>query len=161
MPKPEGFFNKIKWILWFYIIYPVFPTIRDNLVKVGILRHSYRQEWHIGWLAPEKNPTEFLEYLKNQGFSNHFIAWIDLDETHSLRKLDGFKYQYHLRLFKDNEIRGHYEKTPEAYPLKHFNEDTFEPRLHDFKNVLGDWVVYDNTLSHNIPATSLGVPYSG
>ena len=141
MTKPQGFRDSAKWYLWHYIVTPVFPKIRNTLVKLRIVKHAYRQNWHIGWLAPGRSLEAFKDYLHTQGFGNHFIAWVDSDEVLSFRKLDGFSYQYHLRVFKDNEIRGHYEKTPEAHPIQHFNEDTFEPRTEAFKKWLGDWVV--------------------
>ncbi len=171
MQKPTGFINITKWFVWRHIVQPVFPWTRDTLIKLHILHHAYRQNWHIGWITPGKSITEFTEYLKTKGFSNHFIAWIDPDEVVSLRIVDNFNYQYHLRVFKDKEVRGHYEKTPEAHPIKHFNEDTFEPRTEQFKAWLGDWIVSDesskfipshlelfettgNTNSQSAPATS-------
>lgn len=70
-----------------------------------------------------------------------FIAWVDKDEAISTRKLDGFDFQYHLRVFKDGEVRGHYEKTPERHPIDHFLDRGMEPRRKEFLEILGDWIV--------------------
>lgn len=39
-----------------------------------------------------------------------------------MRKLAGVEYQYHVRLFKDSEVRGHYEFAAETNPIKHLRE---------------------------------------
>ena len=83
---------------------------------------------------------DFLQYLIDNGWWNHFIAWTDEDQIISLRRLESFTWQYHLRIFRDGEVRGHYEYTPEAHPKWHLQEVGMEPRSEDFKKFLGDWV---------------------
>jgi hypothetical protein len=105
------------------------------------LRHDFRQNFVLGTVAPGKNMEDFIQYLHGQGYFNHFIAWEDPDQLISLRKLVGFEWQYHLRVFKDGEVRGHYEYTPEAHPRLHLKEIGFEERREVFLGLLGDWVV--------------------
>jgi len=79
--------------------------------------------------------------LLNKVLGNHFIAWKDTDEVVSLRRTVGFHYQYHVRIFKDGEVRCHYEFTPEYRPLQHLIQVGFEDRTPEFKNIVQDWVV--------------------
>lgn len=85
------------------------------------------------------------------GFGNHFVAWQDNGQVLSWRKLKNFDYQYHIRVFKDGEIRGHYEYTPESKPLDHFIEIGEMPRLKDFKKFLSGYMVKRKTISHLKP----------
>ncbi len=112
--------QKIKRGFWSFFLYPIFPYVEHFFV---FIHKRTRQRFHIGWLSPETTLEAMKEHLsKKYGFGNHFIAWEDPGQILSWRKLDGFEYQFHLRVFADGEIRGHYEKTPEASPLKHFFE---------------------------------------
>lgn len=112
--------QKIKRGFWSFFLYPIFPYVEHLFV---FIHKRTRQRFHVGWLAPETTLEAMKEHLsKKYGFGNHFIAWEDQGQVLSWRKLDGFDYQFHLRVFADGEIRGHYEKTPEASPLNHFLE---------------------------------------
>ena len=162
-----GFLNRIKDILWRNIITPIFPSVRDLLITFHILHHEGRQPWHLGWLHPERRIEHFVAYLATQGFYNHFVAWVDDDQVFSLRRKDGFEFQYQLRIFNDGEVCGHYEKTPEASPIGHFSEEFFKPRTEDFLKWLGDWIVdtpsnqETKTISQIAPATSREFPTNG
>ena len=101
--------------------------------------HKFRQKYIIGFLKKGKTPEEFTKHLKNKGYSKAYMAWKDLGEVLSLRKIIRKNFQYHIRLFEDGEIRGHYEYTAEANPLGHFYEvvftdpkDYFEHLLHGY-----------------------------
>lgn len=129
---PRERFNQA---VWSYIIYPVFPWFERNL---NFLHKIKRQPYHLGWIAPGKTIDDLKNHLsKEWGFGNHFVAWTDSDEVLSWRKLDGFRYQFHVRVFKDGEIRAHYELTPEAAPVLHFRAVGQEPRAEDFMKFLG------------------------
>ena len=140
LPYPEGFWDRIKYFLW-KIITPCHPYGRDALLKLHIIHHEGRQDYVIGRMAPGVKLEDFLRYLHTQGFSNHFIAWEDDGQVVSLRKLVNFKWQYHLRIFGDGEVRGHYERTPEGHPIWHLKEIGREERRKDFLRFIGDWVV--------------------
>jgi hypothetical protein len=163
MPFTEELRNKI----WKFIT-PIFPYLRGGLLKLRIIRHPGRQKYHLGWLTPGRTVEGLVAHLKPFGFSNHFIAWIDTDEALGLRKRVDFKYQYHLRIFKDGEIRGHYELTPESHPIDHFYDVGTEPRFEDFYAWLGDWIVREKPgiesgkiMSHSAPAALRGEPTKG
>ncbi|HVN26399.1 MAG TPA: hypothetical protein VMT99_01980 [Candidatus Paceibacterota bacterium] len=142
LPYPEGLTRKIKYFLWKYIISDGFEWGRDFLLKTGFIRHGVsRQEFVIGKLAPDVKVADFVKYLEGQQFGNHFVAWIDDEQIISVRRLDGFEKQYHLRVFKDREVRGHYEWTPECHPKWHLQEYQMEDRRDDFMRFVGDWVV--------------------
>lgn len=104
-----------------------------------------RQPYHIGWLAPNKSLADLKRHLSSKwGFGNHFVAWEDTDQILSWRKLDSFDEQYHIRVFNDGEIRGHFEFTPESAPLKHFFAYHYEfmPKRHDFLHYLDGYIVF-------------------
>ena len=143
------FFDKIKQKIWRFI-YNFFPTLQKTLLGSGIIHHeSGRQKYHLGWLAPGKTLEGLKLHLHSEwGFGNHFVAWKDQGQVLSWRKLTDFKDQYHLRVFEDGEIRGHFEFTPEAHPLAHFEEKGEKNTKDDFLKFLGDFVVQDKYVSH-------------
>jgi hypothetical protein len=140
LPYPAGIWNRTKYYFW-KTISPGYLFGRDMLLKFNLIHHEGRQDYRIGKLAPGKDIEKFLKHLAARGFANHFIAWKDDGEIASLRHLQGFAWQYHLRIFKDGEVRGHYEYTPEAHPSLHFREVGMAARKNDFLNFCGDWVI--------------------
>ena len=141
VPYPDSFLDKAKYYAWKWIISDGFEWGRDLLLKFGFIRHEGRQDFALGHLASGVKLDDFLNYVSSQQFGNHFVAWIDEDQVMSLRRLDGFKRQYHLRVFNDGEVRGHYEWTPEAHPKWHLQEVDMQERREDFLRFLGDWIV--------------------
>lgn len=143
------FWQKIKKNIWKKFYY-VFPWMQKHLLRWHLVWHEKgRQPYHIGWLAPGKTLQDLENHLHNEwGFGNHFVAWEDNGQVLSWRKLESFEKQYHLRVFKDGEIRGHYEDTPEDKPLDHFVEIGEESRIEDFKKFLGHYAVYTKHISH-------------
>lgn len=130
-------FDHLKQIVW-RMLYPVFPLLKFSLSVF----HAGRQRYHLGWLAPGKSLEDLKAHLAKQGFGNHFVAWDDSGQVLSWRKFDGFDWQYHLRVFDDGEIRGHYEKTPESAPIDHFSETGEEPRTPEFLAFFGDLITH-------------------
>jgi hypothetical protein len=141
-------FDKIKQRVW-RSVYRFFPTLQRVFLKWGIIWHEEgRQRYHIGWLSPGRTLKELKVYLHTKwGFGNHFIAWPDESQVLSWRKLEGFEGQYHLRVFSDGEIRGHFELTPEAHPIEHFEEKGEEDRRGEFLRFLGDYAVEKKHIS--------------
>ena len=129
----------LRQILW-YPIKPVFPLLRNIFVRVGLVTppDNGRHRFPFGFLKDGFSATEFRVLLKGRGFYIQPMAFIDPDQKLSLRKLDQENphFQYHLRLYEDGEIRGHYEKTPEDHPLDHLREIGFEPKHPDFLKML-------------------------
>ena len=139
LPYPAGAWNRIKWVFW-RAISPGYLFGMHTLLKLRLIHHEGRQNFVLGKIAEGRTLDDFLAYLYTQGFANHFIAWKDDDQIVSLRRLESFEWQYHLRIFKDGEVRGHYEYTPECHPRLHSKEIGFEERRGDFLNFLGDWI---------------------
>ncbi|KKR70709.1 MAG: hypothetical protein UU13_C0002G0054 [Candidatus Nomurabacteria bacterium GW2011_GWB1_40_7] len=135
-------FDKVKQKIWSFV-YGFFLPARKFLFRMGIIWHKKgRQRYHLGWLAPGKTLEGLKKHLHdNWGFGNHFVAWVDEDQVLSWRKLTDFRNQYHLRVFKDGEIRGHFEITPEAHPVDHFEEKGEIDKQEDFLKFLGDFAV--------------------
>ena len=144
-----SFFDRVKQKTW-DLIYRVFLPARTALFKTGIIWHKKgRQRYHIGWLAPGKTLVRLKKHLHDKwGFGNHFIAWVDEEQVLSWRKLTDFEDQYHLRVYEDGEIRGHYELTPEAHPLEHVEEKGEMDKTPDFLKFLGDFVTQKKHISH-------------
>jgi hypothetical protein len=140
LPYPSGIYNQSKYVFW-RLIYPFHNVGRDALLDFKIIHHHGRQNFVLGRIAPGRTIEGFLSYLEGQEFGNHFIAWRDDQEVVSVRRLVNFERQYHLRIFRDGEVRGHYEYTPECHPRWHLKEIGQEARTEDFLNFLGDWVV--------------------
>ncbi len=132
-----NFLDKIKQKIW-HFIYKFFPTVQKLFLR---FHEKGRQRYHIGWLAKGKTLAELKHHLHiNYGFGNHFVAWPDEGQVLSWRKIKDFNHQYHLRVFSDGEIRGHFEYTPEGHPIEHFDEkdETFHKK--EFLRFLGEFV---------------------
>ena len=139
--------DKFKQKVW-RKIYPHFTAMQKFFLKMGF-HNKGRQKYHIGWLAPGKDLGELKRYLHEKwGFGNHFVAWTDDDQVLSWRKLADFQDQYHLRVYKDGEICGHFEYTPEAHPVEHFVEVGEVDKKEDFIKFLGEYVVEKKYISH-------------
>jgi hypothetical protein len=126
---------------------PVHPLVRTVAVRAGLSSEYFvrsertgRQPFLIGHIAPGASVEDFVEHLVSQGFGNHFIAWLDQGEVASLRLVENFVYQYHVRIFEDGEVRGHYEFTPECHPIKHLRARGQEHRLEAFRAFFGNFV---------------------
>ncbi len=143
------FWDKIKQKIW-RGIYRFFPTLQKWLLKEHLIWHQdKKQRYHIGWLAPGKTLEGLKRHLHTKwGFGNHFVAWTDENQVLSWRKLADFNDQYHLRVFANGEIRGHYELTPEAHPLDHFMERGEIEKKADFLKFLGEFCVQKKHISH-------------
>ena len=140
MTEKLSLIDRAKAVAW-HCISPVFPQTRDALLRLGILKHGIRQPFVLGKLAAGRTVEGLASHVAQYGFGNHFVAWVDSDEVLGLRKRDNFHRQYHLRVFKDGEIRGHYEWTPESAPYKHLLDIGMEPRREEFRRFLGDWLI--------------------
>jgi hypothetical protein len=129
--------QKIKQMLW-RGLYPVWPFLSRTF---GFLHKPGRQKYHLGWLASGYNLNDLKKHLSEKwNFGNHFVAWNDEGQVLSWRHLESFDRQYHIRVFSDGEICGHYEYTPESSPIRHFKEIGEEERREKFLEFLGDYV---------------------
>ncbi len=143
------FLDKMKQRVW-RVIYRVFPMMQRVLLNLHIVWHKKgRQPYHVGWLSLGKTLPELKKHLHlHWDFGNHFVAWIDDGQVLSWRKLVDFRHQYHVRVFADGEIRGHFEFTPEAHPIKHFIEEGEKECKEEFLRFLGEFVTTQQTISH-------------
>lgn len=131
--------ERIEQGIWF-VFTPFFIFIRKLLLALRLIRHHERQRYLLGRLAPGRTSEEFHRHLYGLGFRIAFIAWVDRGEILNVRKRDGSRHQYHIRLFGDGEVRGHYEKTPERHPFHHFRDIGMEPRREEFTRMLEGWI---------------------
>jgi hypothetical protein len=144
-----NFFDRLKYRTW-HFIYKFFLPVQRTLLKLGIINHAGgRQKYHIGWLQKGKTLVGLKKHLHEKwGFGNHFIAWKDKNQVLSWRKLADFQDQYHLRVYSDGEIRGHFEFTPEEHPFEHLEEKGEKEAQKDFLKFLGDFVTEKKYISH-------------
>ena len=132
--------QRIQQKVW-NALYPIFPLIERPFLP---FHQKQRQKYHLGWLHPSKSLANLKNHLNTRwGFGNHFVAWEDSNQILSWRKLTSFDEQYHLRVYNDGEIRGHYEHTPESAPLKHFFEKDETARRADFERFLEGYLVHE------------------
>jgi len=140
MVYPTALTDRIKYAFW-RIYTPYHSWVRDTATKARIVRHEGRQDFLFGVIAPHLTVQEFVMSLIEKGFGNHFVAWKDDGELVSLRYVKDFAFQYHLRIFVDREVRGHYEYTPEYRPVAHIREVGMLERKEDFLIFLQDQIV--------------------
>ena len=137
---PDSLSHKVKYFFWkFYT--PYHASVRDTATSLRVVRHSGRQEFLLGHVHPELSFQAIAEHLISHGFGAHSVAWVDDGEILSLRRVLDFEYQYHIRLFEDGEVRGHFEYTPESYPIRHINEEGLEAKTDFFIEILGEKII--------------------
>lgn len=127
----------------FFFIKPIWPLLRVVAIKIKIIDDiKERQRFEIGFLKDGFNIKEVEKHLASLGFFKEKMAFKDPDEILGMRKLDeeNKTFQYHLRIYRDGEVRGHYEKTPEDFPIDHFKEIGFEDRKEYFLSALEKFI---------------------
>ena len=130
--KPPS--NKAEYSKLWKILYVMYPPLLRLLEKFGF--HRGRQEYHVGYLRPNYTLKEIRNYLVRKGFENAILAWKDSDEVLSMRLVHNKIFQYHIRMYKDMEIRGHYEYSSEGSPLKHISGKYFLQEKEFFQSLL-------------------------
>lgn len=122
----------VPQLLMRVFVRPFFPLGQWIVITTGMLTPPPRQEFLLGHLCVSRD--EAVAHLKSVDFFNNRIAWPDPGQTASLRRLCDKKsgMQYHIRLFDDGEVRGHYERTPEDHPVTHLQRVDFEDRTDQF-----------------------------
>jgi len=111
-------------MLWNHISRAIRLWIQRRILKAEVGRQPY----FIGWISPARLWTRYYKKLLYEYFyqDNH-LSFCDKDEVFNVRRLkeqDGKRYQIHLRGFEDGELRAHYEISPEADPIRHYNGST-------------------------------------
>jgi len=140
MVFPNAALDRFKYVVW-SVLTPTWPLLRDTCTTLGMVTHEIRQPFRVGQLVLGKSIDELVAFLVSRGYGNHFVAWKDKGEILGLRKVENFFHQYHIRIFEDGEICGHYEFTPESYPILHLKGIGQEDRTAEFKELLKGWIV--------------------
>ncbi len=130
--------------LLFLPLRPVFPAVQWLVQSLGFMCEAKtvegphrRQPYRIGSCDP-KDTGAVVEAFRAAGFRNECIALNEIGQIASMRRIDRARpdQQYHVRVFSDGEVRGHYELTPEDHPIGHWNERVFEERNAEFVEAL-------------------------
>lgn len=140
MVYPDATYDRVKYHIW-RVITPIHPYVRDILLSLGIIYHSGRQRYSLGFIAPHSSVKKLVTHLVSNGYGNHFVAWVDDGELISLRYTVDFRHQYHIRIFSDWEVRAHFEYTPECHPLLHMREEDVEHRREEFLALLREHIL--------------------
>ena len=140
MVYPETLVHRIKYYMW-RLYSPCHPTVRDSIIALNVIKNYGRQPYLLGKIAPDLSVEGFISFLVEKGYAYHRVAWEDEGEAVSLRYVENFIYQYHIRVFEDGEVRGHYEYTPECYPFLHLWDIGREHKRDEFLKLFGDRVI--------------------
>jgi|CXWL01.1.fsa_nt_gi hypothetical protein len=120
-------------------IRPVFPLGQWLVFKLGIMSDTTEhQDFHLGNLKEGITIEMARQHMLKQGFFMNRVAYNDPGQVLSMRRLDDElpDRQYHLRIFDDGEVCGHYEYTPEDKPWRHLNDEILEKREEKF----AEWI---------------------
>lgn len=139
MVYPESLTQRIKYYLWYFYT-PYHPKVRDSVIALSLIKNRGRQPYLLGTIAPHLSVEEFVSHLMKKGYAYHRVAWEDDGEVVSVRKVPNFERQYHIRVFEDREVRGHFEYTPECYPIAHLWDVGREDRREEFFADLGETI---------------------
>lgn len=140
----------MRQFLFQLLVEPFFPFIQWFGRITGIAKEAKtlegenrRQPYLVGRLLPGTRVEDAEALLKSKGFYMHRAAYADPGQVVSMRKLDDEnpKRQYHIRIFSDSEVRGHYEWTPEDNFIAHMNETVRDERHDDFMRFVGSLIV--------------------
>jgi hypothetical protein len=109
---------------------------------IGVIKATSTKAW--GTAAPITADTiksAIVAQLEQHGFERYDICKIDPGQWLSLRRVDPAdsreRFQWHIRIFYNLEVRGHYEYTPEFAPVRHVLGIGMECRSSDFVRWLG------------------------
>lgn len=97
---------------------PIHYLMRNSIATFNVFEHGKPKDF-LGRISPDSSIREFVEFLVKKGYGNHFVAWKFKGEVVSMRYVENFSHQYHIRVFNDGRVCGHYEHTPESRPLTH------------------------------------------
>jgi len=145
---PRGLKNKAKYVFW-RAYTPCHPLVRGAAHKLGldrrmgVVKHQGRQRYLLGYISPSVTMQEFVGHLVAQGFARLSVAWKDEGEVVSLRRFEDFTHQYHIRIFTDGEVRGHFEYTPECYPYAHLRAIGQQHHAKEFAAMFGDFITIE------------------
>lgn len=121
------------------MVYAVQPPVRKVLQVGGLAKR--RQPYLLGRFHGEKySHDDFRKFLVSIGFEKSKLAWSEAGEAISMRRVDGLKFQWHVRVFKDGEVRGHYEYSPESHPIRHLRLKVFKPDREFLLSLFQDYV---------------------
>lgn len=140
MVYPDKVVHKVKYYFW-RVYSPYHPTVRDSVIALSLIKNRGRQPFLLGTIAPGVSIEDFVAHLIKYGYAYHRVAWEDDGEVVSLRHVESFTHQYHVRIFENREVRGHWEYTPECYPIRHLWDVGREDRREAFMALAGDLLI--------------------
>jgi len=120
------------------IVYFLYPPLLRILERLGF--HRRGQDYHIGYVKKNYSISDLKDYLEEEGFGASVLSWQDEGEVMNLRKVNKRMYQWHIRVFKDREIRGHYEFSSEGSPIAHIYKKLFIPEEKYFLNLFAKFL---------------------
>jgi UDP-N-acetylmuramate dehydrogenase len=129
----------VRYQTWFWAaVYFIMPKLAAFIQFFGW--HHFRENYFIGFLRKDRGLEDLIKYLREGGYAKAYMAWKEPGEVLSLRRIARCKFQYHLRLFENGEIRGHYEYAPEASPVGHLRRAVFTDPKDYFEHLLCEFL---------------------
>jgi len=86
---------------------------------------------------------KFYELLIPLGYQYNYLSYQERGQVMNVRKLTGVK-QFHLRLYDDGAVHGHYELNYEFFPNGHLAGEMLtvipDPEFQKIKKALAQWL---------------------
>jgi len=120
------------------IIYAIYPPFLRFLEVLKI--HRGRQGVPLGFIKKNASIRQVKSYLIKKGFEKVVLAWEDDEEVLSMRKIYNDKFQHHIRIFNDKEVRAHDEYSSEGNPSGHIFKKYFIRNKKFFKSLMKDFL---------------------
>ncbi|MBP9851615.1 MAG: hypothetical protein KBC71_02790 [Candidatus Pacebacteria bacterium] len=122
------------------------------LQKTGLMKSPGRQPYHVGWLTSSKTLEGLRLYLHSEwGFGKATKVAKDKEVVLSWAKITDNHEEYFLRVYRDGEIRGHFEKLPVTGVLEKPSEMGEKEAKEEFLKFLGEFYVEKKTISELKP----------
>ena len=131
---------KISRIAFRECCYALFPLARGLYRLCGFRFDCV--DFKQGELKEDITFRQFMQYLDALGFEKNPMAWNFNNEVLNVRKRFKSGTQFHIRVFKDRTVNGHYEYSPEYAPVWHWYQRMLEPRREEFRRILGNFLIF-------------------
>jgi len=114
--------------------------------KIKVMLGCYTQRSPFYMFSVTMDPCvvrKFYDLLIPLGYQYNYFSYTEPGQVLNIRKLVGVK-QFHLRLYDDGAVHGHYELNYEFFPNGHLAGEMLtvipDPELKKVKKALAKWL---------------------
>ncbi|HEY4477809.1 MAG TPA: hypothetical protein VJB09_00860 [Candidatus Paceibacterota bacterium] len=137
---------------WQKVCNSFFKKIQKYLQRAGLMKSPGRRPYHVGWFASGKTLEDLRLYLHSEwGFGGCDKEVKDKEIVLSWCKITDNHEEYFLRVYRDGEIRGHFEKLPVTGVLEKPSEMGEKEAKEQFIKFLGEFSVEKKNISELKP----------